>query len=134
MAATTPYEIALPFTSRFKSTRLYIGASGSLQGRAFWGIWQPLNIELDGDERQVTVQQGLDGCLDFIAGKVYKDRTLWPVIAQVNLIDKPFEDVVVGMRLIIPKLAKVRAALAQASKTTVQAAQLSATPGSAANS
>lgn len=116
-----PYELALPFTSRFKSTRLYLGSRAPLAGRAWWGIWKPLDITLDGDERQVTVQQGLEGCLDYIAGQEYRDRSLWPAIAQVNLIDKPFEDVIVGMRIVIPKLAKVRAALAKASKTSVQA-------------
>ena len=109
------FELELPFTSRFKNTRLFIQ-----QGRAFFGIWMPLDITLDGDEEHFPIQQGMEGTCEFVAGIVYGDRSLWPVIAQANHIDKPFEDVKAGMVLIIPKKDRVDAALLAAAKRSLE--------------
>jgi len=116
--AAKSFELSLPFTSRFKKTRLLVKG-----GRAFFGLWQPLAVKLDGDEEQILVTMGQEGQLDRVAFEVYGDRTLWPVIAHANQIDLPHTQVVVGMRLIIPKPANVNAALLatiarQTTKTT----------------
>lgn len=105
MAAST-FTLELAFTSRFKQTRLLIKS-----GRAFFGLWQPLNVKIDGDEEKIKVVMGQEGQLDRFAGDVYGDRTLWPVIAEANQIDFPPEQVTVGRMLIIPKPANVNAAL-----------------------
>jgi len=107
MAGGKPqFELELPFTSPYKRTQLFIK-----DGRAFFGIWRPLEVELDGDEETVLIQRGLDGHLDLVAFVVYGDRRLWRVIAQANKIDFPLEEVTVGRRIIVPKPTKVRAAL-----------------------
>jgi len=100
------FELDQPFTSRFKRTRLFIGG-----GSAFFGIWRPLVVRIDGDEETVVVQRGLEGQLDLYAAAIYGDRTLWPAIAVANKIEYPPEEVIVGRRLIIPKPGNVRAAL-----------------------
>lgn len=100
------FELDQPFTSRFKRTRLFLGG-----GQAFFGIWRPLDVQIDGDEETVFVQRGLEGQLDLYATVAYGDRTLWPVIAVANGIEYPPEEVIVGRRLIIPKPGNVRAAL-----------------------
>jgi hypothetical protein len=109
------FELEQPFTSRFKRTRLFAG-----NGRAFFGIWRPLDVQIDGDEESVVVQRGLEGQLDIYAGAAYGDRDLWPVIAFANGIEYVPEEVIVGRRLIIPKATHVRAALlAQAPQAEV---------------
>lgn len=105
----TRFELDVPFTSRFKSTRLFVQ-----NGRAFFGLWEPLNVELDGDEEVIEVQLGEEGQLELFADRAYGDKTLWHVIAEANKIDFPFEQVVPGLRIIIPKFGRVRAALLRA--------------------
>jgi hypothetical protein len=104
--ATTPIELDQDFTSPYKRTRLFVK-----KGRAFFGIWNPPPVLLDGDEEQVLVEPGFEVQLDLFADAVYGDRRLWRVIAQANHIDFPLRDVVAGMKLIIPKPAHVFAAL-----------------------
>lgn len=105
----TDFELEVAFTSRFKNTRLFIK-----DGRAFFGLWEPPPVELDGDEDEVEVRLGEEGQLELFALRFYRDKTLWYVIAQANHIDFPFEQVVPGMRLVIPKPGRVRAALLRA--------------------
>lgn len=106
MAGRPQFELELPFTSPYKRTSLFIK-----NGRAFFGVWRPIEVTLDGDEEEVIIRRGLEGHLDLVAFTVYGDRRLWRVIAQANLIDFPMEEVVVGRRIIIPKIVNVRAAL-----------------------
>jgi hypothetical protein len=104
--ARRPLEIELEFTNPYKRTSVFIQ-----NGRAFFGLWTPLAVELDGDEEEYTVPQGLQGHLDLVAHDFYGDRSLWRVIAHANRIDFPHEQVTAGMTLRIPKPEKVRAAL-----------------------
>jgi FKBP-type peptidyl-prolyl cis-trans isomerase 2 len=98
--------IELDYTSPYKNTNIF-----SKGGKVFFGIFDPVDIKLDGDEVEVEVQDGEEGHLDLIADKAYGDRRLWRVIAQANKIDLPLRDVVPGMRLIVPKPSRVAAAL-----------------------
>jgi len=118
MASTRPqFELDLDFTNPMKATRLFVKG-----GKAFFGIWQPLAVKLEGDEEEVIIEMGMEGQLDLIADAVYGDRRLWRVIAHANLIDRPFEQVVIGLHIKIPKLANVRAALlATASRQQAEA-------------
>ena len=102
----SPIELEQPFSSPYKRTRLFVR-----RGRSFFGIWNPPPVPLDGDEEQVVVEPGFEGQLDLFADAVYGDRRLWRIIAQANRIDFPLRDVVAGMKLIIPKAARVFAAL-----------------------
>ena len=99
-------KINLPFTSRYKKTRLY--TSG---GKTFFGIWNPPNIKLDGDEKVITIRAHQAGSLDKIAYEEYGDRALWWAIAYVNNIKNPPEEVVAGLELVIPKPDNIKEAL-----------------------
>ena len=103
--ARRPFELAVEFSSPYKRTQLFIK-----NGRAFFGLWDPPQIVLDGDEDSVIVPLGLEGSLDAIAETHLGDRSFWRAIAQVNGIDFPLEEVKAGDRIIIPKLSRVRAA------------------------
>lgn len=104
-----PFELQLDFTSPYKRTSLFI-----MDGRAFFGLWRPPQIDLDGDEERIRIPLGLEGQLDIISQVTLGDRRFWRAIAQVNKIDYPLEEVKVGDEIIIPKLEKVRAAYQQA--------------------
>ena len=100
------FELNLEFTSRFKKTALY-----SEDGKAFWGLWQPYDIRIDGDEKVYVIQLEDEGQLDLIAYREYQDRTLWPYIAFVNNIKNVEEEIIAGLRIILPKLSNIQAAL-----------------------
>jgi hypothetical protein len=102
---TRPFELAQEFSNPYKQTQLFID-----DGRAFFGLQRPPVVELDGDEERIAIPMGFEGHLDIIAQTTLGDRQFWRVIAQVNRIDFPLEEVKVGDRIIIPKLEKVRAA------------------------
>lgn len=106
-------EVRLDFTSMYRGTRMF-----TRLGKSFFGIWNPPTVVMDGDEEEITVQRGQEGQLDLFAEQVYGDRALWRIIAHVNGIDYAPEQVVVGMRLKMPKPAKVRAALLQGAAET----------------
>jgi len=103
------YELEMDYTSPYKATRLYIK-----DGKAFFGRWKPFDVQIDGDEPEVIVEQGQEGQLDLFAHELYGDRRLWRVIAQANKIDFPLEQVVPKLKLIIPKPEHVQAALLKA--------------------
>lgn len=100
------FEIGLDPTNPYVATDIF-----SIGGKVFFGIWNPPDVQIDGDEKQVIVQQGGEGQLDLIADAEYDDRRLWRVIAQANKINLPIRDLKPGMTIIIPKLAHVNAAL-----------------------
>jgi hypothetical protein len=100
------FEIDLDPISPYVATGIF-----SKGGKTFFGIWNPPLVRIDGDEAEVIVQEGQEGQLDLFADSEYNDRRLWYVIAQANKIDFPLRDVVPGMRLIIPKIPNVNAAL-----------------------
>lgn len=109
MAETRPFELELGFTNPYKRSALFIK-----EGRAFFGLWRPPNVETDGDEERIAIPMGMEGHLDLVAQVTLGDRRYWRAIAQVNRIDYPLEEVKVGDRIIIPKVSKVRAAYQQA--------------------
>ena len=99
-------QVELPFTSPYKKTRLYTHG-----GKTFFGVWQPPDIVLDGDERVITIDTAQEGRLDTIAYREYGTRELFWAIAHVNQINNIQAEVVAGVELIIPKIDNVRAAL-----------------------
>lgn len=103
-----PFELSLKFQDPYKRTALFIQ-----DGRAFFGLWRPPAIQVDGDEERITVPLGMEGSLDIIAQVTLGSRDFWRAIAQVNKIDYPLEEVKVGDEIIIPKLQYVRAAYQQ---------------------
>ena len=105
-ATNSVFEIDLDPVNPYVATALF-----SKDGKVFFGIWNPPPGRIDGDEKEVIVQEGQEGQLDLLADAEYSDRRLWRVIAQANQIDLPLRDVKPGMRLKIPKLSNVNAAL-----------------------
>jgi len=106
---TRPFELELEFSNAYKRTQLFIQ-----NGTAFFGLWRPPEVVLDGDEERIAIPMGLEGHLDLVAQVTLGDRAFWRAIAQVNQIDYPLEEVRAGDRIIIPKANRVRAAYQQA--------------------
>jgi hypothetical protein len=99
-------EVELEFSSPYKRTRVFLQ-----DNKTFYGLWDPMDVRIDGNEARVIVKDGEQGQLDLFAHRAYGDRKLWYIIAHANKINFPHEDVVVGMELIIPKPRHVSAAL-----------------------
>ena len=99
-------ELPLDFNSRYKRTKLF-----TKDGRVFFGRWRPLDVQIDGDEEEIEVQEGEEGQLRIFANNIYGTPDLEHVIAQANKLFFIPEQVVPGQRLIIPKQAHVDAAL-----------------------
>ena len=104
------FDLELEFTHPYKRSRLF-----TQNGRLWFGRWKPPEITLDGTEEEFTVLEGQEGQLDLIAHDFYKDRKYWRVLAHVNGIDFPLEDLPPGTTLRIPPLSVVHAALQQTS-------------------
>jgi hypothetical protein len=104
--ANSDIQIELPFSSRYHLTRLF-----QKDGKIFWGLWQPPEIQMDGDEEVIVVDDAHAGGLGLYAHEYYGDPELFWVIAHVNKIDYPPEDVVKGLQIVIPKKENVLAAL-----------------------
>jgi len=107
------FELDLPFTSRLKATRLFVKG-----GKSFFGVWDNMSIQMDGDEEEYVVQEGEEGQLELFARRAYGEgnHALWWVIANANQIYFPLEQVVPGLRLKVPKPVHVSAALLRAAK------------------
>jgi hypothetical protein len=99
-------NVAIEENSRYKKTALY-----TKDGKTFWGIWNKPSIVLDGDEEIVTIKQSWRGTLDFLADARYDDRSLFWAIASINGIANIAEEVVPGLRVIVPKIENIKAAL-----------------------
>lgn len=105
-ASTGVFDVPLDPTSPYIATNIF-----SQLGKVFFGIWNPPPVALDGDEKEITIQDGQEGQLDLIADAYYGDRRLWPLIAQANKIDLPLRDLKPKMTIKLPKLSNVNAAL-----------------------
>jgi len=104
--ANSDAKIELPFSSRYHLTSLF-----EKEGKLFWGLWQPPEIQIDGDEERIIVDDAHAGGLGLYAFEEYGDPELFWAIAHVNKIDYPPEQVVRGLEIIIPKKENVIAAL-----------------------
>lgn len=100
------FQLELPFNSFFKETKLI--QSG---GNIFFGLWGQPTIRLDGDEKNVRIEERDRGRLDLIAFEEYGERELWPAIGIVNQLDFIIRDVYPGRLLVLPKLERIYEAL-----------------------
>ena len=98
--------VRLDFTSRLRKTSIY-----SKKGKPFFGVWKKPEIQLDGDEKVITISLDQEGFLDIIAYEEYGDRAWWWAIASVNKIANVNDEIVAGKALIIPKLDNIRDAV-----------------------
>jgi nucleoid-associated protein YgaU len=70
---------------------------------AFTEYLDPMKDELENDPEFTTRLVKRGDTLSSIAGEVYRDPTMWRVIAEANQLDDP-RQVPVGLRLNIPKV------------------------------
>jgi hypothetical protein len=83
--------------SRFFGQKLYI--SGAYK---FWGTWTPTSIPFSPKDMYFTVTSGVESRLDLVSYKFYQTPELWWVLADVNQIFFPAEELTVGTVLRIP--------------------------------
>ena len=76
-------------------------------GVQFLGRWRPPDIDLSGAGQHVVKETEL-GRLDFLAYRYYRNVYLWAVIAWVNDIENPLEDMYTGQVLTIPSPSSVQ--------------------------
>ena len=99
--------IRLSTNSRYIKTPLFTENrvfNDDTQGtRSFFGVWNPVVIEVNPtvDRHHVIVESDI-GRLDTISYNYYGTPSLWWVIAHVNNIINPINDLVPGDILLIP--------------------------------
>lgn len=105
--------IRLSGSSRYIGTDLLqlVDGSGYLTDSYAFGVWNPVTIEPRADDIIHFVSQHEIGRIDLIAHKYYKDSRLWWIIALVNDIKDPWDDLTMGKTLRIPTEATVRGAI-----------------------
>lgn len=85
------------FESRYKITELVEDA-----GRIRYGLWEPPEIRIFGNETRFTVTPNMEHRPDLIAKQFYGSVTFWWAIMNANSILLPIRDLVAGMTIIIP--------------------------------
>lgn len=85
--------------SRYALTRLHPNLE---KKQVRFGVWNAPAISLENPHYRV-VRLADVGRLDNISVEYYDDPRYWWAIAHVNRIRNPFEDMVIGMVLIIPR-------------------------------
>lgn len=94
-------------TSRYKNARYYQRDIPGIGKRVEPETWQPPDIAESVDDLFVEVRSGEEGRLGIISERVYRVASLWWVIAYVNNIVDPFEEVTVGRVLRYPTFDRV---------------------------
>lgn len=91
-----------PATSRYKGHRYFKREIRRNVLRVEPETWQPPDIEPSATDLQTQVKPGEEGRLDLVARRVYGNEQLWWVIAFINDIIDPFNEVTVGRKLRFP--------------------------------
>jgi hypothetical protein len=91
-----------PASSRYRSTRYFQRDIPEVGTFVEPETWSPPNIKPSSSDLFTKVQSGEEGRLDLVAARVYKMQQLWWVIAFINDIIDPFEEVTVGKILRYP--------------------------------
>ena len=106
---TTSSDSTNLLKNRYANTQIHVDDFVA-PGRQRYGIWEPLQLRTrpeleleDGTYDLYTVTSSDLGRIDRIAWRLYQDSTLWWIIAYFNSLANPFEDLVVGMVLKIPR-------------------------------
>lgn len=99
--------IRLSTNSRYIKTPLFTENrvfNDDTQGTvSFFGIWNPPNIQVDASiDRHHVITESDIGRLDILSYNYYGTPSLWWVIAHVNNIINPINDIIPGEILIIP--------------------------------
>lgn len=94
-------------TSRYKNTKYFRRTIPNIGQQLEPETWNPPSISQSADDLFTKVQPGEEGRLDLISYRVYRLEELWWVIAFVNDIIDPFEDIVVDRKLRYPRFEVV---------------------------
>ena len=96
-------------SSRYKNARFYQRRIKGIGSRIEPESWVPPDIKPSEDDLVTEVGAGEIGRLDLVSLRVYGLDSLWWVIAYINDIVDPFEEVVSGMTLRYPPFSEVAA-------------------------
>ncbi len=92
-------SLAMPESSRYKDTPLYLLPTGKLE----FGLWNPDRTALDVAAFQTHQVTDYDvGRLDLMSYTYYGSPHYWWIIAYANRLLNPVRDMVPGMLLKIP--------------------------------
>lgn len=86
--------------SRFFWQDLYLDGN-----KKFWGTWKPVAVPSSPSDTYFTVTEAMAGRLDLISYEFYQTPELWWLLAEVNDIFFPPEEVVVGLMLRVPSFS-----------------------------
>ncbi len=103
---TDPY----PPTSRHKDSRYFkrrIQGLTAIEEVVEQETWVPPDIPISQNDLSTKVEAGEIGRLDLVALRVYNNEKLWWVIAFVNDIVDPFEEITAGRKLRYPPFETV---------------------------
>ena len=106
-------RISLPRESRYTQTQLtqVRGDGNELLNTYVWNVWRPIKITLSRDDVFYRVKDSDVGRLDLVAVRTYGKSELWWVIAYVNDIKDPLQDVEVGSLIRLPSLRRIQEAI-----------------------
>lgn len=94
------------FESRLKLTEFLLDG-----GRERYGLWEPPDIRILGNETRHITSVKQEGRPDLVSFDFYDTVDLWWAIMYVNNIFLPIRDLVAGKLLIIPFKAEIERAL-----------------------
>lgn len=94
-------------TSRYKNTKYYRRTIPNIGQVIEPETWVPPEIPKTANDLYTKVKPGEEGRLDLIAFRVYRLEGLWWVIAFMNDIIDPFEEVTVNRELRYPPFETV---------------------------
>jgi len=100
-----------PPSSRYKDTKYFKRDIEGIGERIEPETWEPVVLEDEGDFLVTEVQPGEEGRLDLVSLRVYRTSSLWWVLAYVNNVIDPFEDVTSQLKLKFPPFSKVAASI-----------------------
>ena len=84
----------------------------NVDGRVFFGMFNPPAFPVSPTDTFHTVRQGEVLRLDLLSYRFYNTPELWWVLALVNDILSPFDDITIGSILRVPALRTVNSYLA----------------------
>lgn len=112
-------EIVIPSDSRYKDTGVVFVPAVNKRYFEMWERPEELSAMIDNADRFIVRRADI-GRLDLLADEYYSNVNLWWIIAAVNNLVDPIEDMVVGQRLFIPAYEDVISLISRPSHVVTQ--------------